>query len=113
MQDARVFLSVYGMAFRLFGGKKEQKTEPAVQRRVVIEGYKPPPMPAPKETPVTDPLKQRLLFRGLHEDINPSENVRTSRMTCPSCTHEFRYFVNSDGKKTVVKCPSCAKTFRL
>lgn len=101
--------------FRLFG-KKQQDVEPApnVQRRVVIEGQKPVVAPpAPKAAPPADPLKQRLLFGGMHADINPSENVRTSNMTCPSCNTGFRYFLNSDGKKTMVKCPSCSKSFRV
>lgn len=78
----------------------------------MVEGYKPPP--PPKVTPVADdPLRPKLLFHGLHPDTNPSENVRTARMTCPSCNESFRYFVNSDGKKTVVKCPGCAKAYRI
>jgi hypothetical protein len=101
--------------FKLFGKKEEKEpaTQPVVQRRVVIEGQKPVIAPTPKAVPPVDPLKQRLLFGGMHHDTNPSENVRVSTMTCPSCTTSFRYFLNSDGKKTMVKCPSCTKTFRV
>jgi hypothetical protein len=102
--------------FKLFGKKDDKTAEPAptVKRHVVIEGQKTTIAPTtPRDPPAMDPLRQRLLFQGLHEDTNPSENVRVSNMTCPSCATSFRYFLNSDGKKTVVKCPSCTKTFRL
>ena len=101
--------------FKLFGKKEEKPAapQPIVQRRVVIEGQKPATVPEPKPQPPVDPLRQRLLFGGMHEDINPSENVRTGNMTCPSCTTSFRFFRNSDGKPTTVKCPSCTKSFRI
>lgn len=104
--------TVVGLAFRLFGRRADAPT-PTVSRRVVIEGHVPPALPAPKPPPAPDPLQQGLLFRGLHGEANPAESVRTGTMTCPACNHSFRFFRNSDGKATVVRCPSCAKTYRV
>lgn len=100
------------MAFRFFPKRAEPVKRAVATQRVVIEGYKPPP-PPPVKANDADPLRPQLLFQGLHPDTNPSENVRTATMTCPSCSTGFRYFVNSDGKKTVVRCPGCAKAYRL
>ena len=101
------------MAFRLFSRKTDTPTAPAPKPRVVIEGYRPPPPPPPKQTPVSDPLKRQLIYQGLHDDINPSSNVRTGQMTCPSCNAEFRFFKNSDGKAAIMKCPGCGKSYRV
>lgn len=100
------------MAFRFFGRKSDPPTSVA-SRRVVIEGHAPPAPPAPKPPPPIDPLRQGLLFRGLHGEVNPAESVRTGTMTCPACSHSFRFFRNSDGKATVVRCSGCAKTYRV
>lgn len=99
------------MAFRFLQKKSEPSKRAVPAGRVVIEGYKPPSVPASTPKP-EDPLRPSLLFQGLHPDTNPSENVRTANMTCPSCNTSFRFFINSDGKKTVVKCPACAKAYR-
>lgn len=103
--------------FSLFGKKtKEQPAPPAAPiptRRVLIEGGPVKSMPVPPPQPPTNALRQRLLFHGLHEDFDPTPNVRTANMTCPSCNTSFRYFLNSDGKKTVMRCPGCAKDYRV
>jgi hypothetical protein len=108
---APIVLGIFG-----FGKKKTDETAAAPAqpvRRVILQGAPPAVVPTPMTPPPTDALKQRLLFQGLHEDTNPSGSVRVNKMTCPSCSTEFKYFVNSDGKKTVVNCPLCAKQYRL
>lgn len=108
------FFATTSMLGRLFGKKAaENPPESTVTRRVVLEASPPPAPAAPKAAPPTDKLRQGLLFHGLHQDTNPSENVRTANMTCPACNHQFRYFLNSNGRPTTVKCPSCTKMFRL
>ena len=117
LQKARFSLAglvATSMALNPFRKKTEAPVPKPVARRVVVEGVATAPsLPTPPPPPPTDPLKQRLLFHGLHQDFNPSESVKTSQMTCPSCQTSFRIFLNSDGKKTVVKCPSCAKYYKV
>lgn len=82
--------------------------------RVVLEGMsRALDIPPPKQDKPVDTLRQELRYQALHEDINPSTSVRAAEMTCPNCERHFRYFLNADGKKTVVKCPGCAQPYRL
>lgn len=99
-----------------FFGRREAKAPtptPMPARRVVIEGPTPPPVPPPPKPRPRNPLEEGILFRDLHPDLDPAPSVRTATMTCPSCSATFRYFLNSDGKKTIVGCPGCAKQYRL
>jgi predicted Zn finger-like uncharacterized protein len=100
------------MVFGLFKKKSEATPAAAPVRRVVLEGVSAPPQLPTPAAPQEDPFTQRLRANG-RGDFNPSESVRTSQMTCPACQTSFRIFLNSDGKKTVVKCPSCAKYYKV
>ena len=113
------------MAFGLFKRKEKQLGAPTATRspppptaisnqRVVVEGIaNAPVLPTPPTPAPTDPMQHLIKFQGLHRDFNPSASVKTGQMTCPSCQASFRMFLNSDGKKTIVKCPSCAKQYKV
>src|SRR5204862_121149 len=96
MWDAlRTTLTVSGLFG--FGKKKPKEVAPAPA--------------APEPEPVMAKVEEKpaagtdVKFRGLHPDTNPSQSVRPASMTCQSCGHQFRYFVNSNGQKTVTNCP--------
>lgn len=72
-----------------------------------------PPVLPPTPEAALDPLKRDLLFKGLHEDVNPASNVRVGEMTCPGCERNFRYFLNSSGHKTQCRCPGCGRLYRM
>jgi predicted Zn finger-like uncharacterized protein len=94
--------------------KKEVAPMPAPTiKKVVLEGVATPPVLPKPEMPTQDPFISRLHASGRHQDFNPSESVRVSKMSCPSCQASFRIFLNADGKKTVVKCPGCAKYYKV
>lgn len=101
------------MVFNPFRKKDAAPAPAPTTKKIVLEGVaKPPELPKP-EPPSQDPFISRLQASGRHQDFNPSESVRVSQMTCPACQASFRIFLNADGKKTLVKCPGCAKYYKM
>lgn len=106
--SVRGLLNVAGF-FGLFQRKASRPPGP----RVVVETAPPrAPPPAPPR-PELHPLRRDLRYPGLHEDVNPSSNVRPAEMTCPNCSRQFRYFQNANGVLTVVHCPGCTRAYRV
>lgn len=104
--NALYALNVLGL-FSLF--KRNASPPPATRVEIVTEQ---PPVPAPP--PPHDPtIRDSVRFKALHQDVNPSASVRPSEMTCASCDRRFRYFVNSNGTKTVCHCPGCGRQYRV
>lgn len=101
------------MVFNPFRKKDAAPAPAPTTKKIVLEGVaKAPEIPKPAP-PSQDPFLSRLQANGRHQDFNPSESVRVSQMTCPGCQASFRIFLNADGKKTLVKCPGCAKYYKM
>jgi hypothetical protein len=101
-----IALNVLGL-FGLF--KKKEAAPPPKHVEVVPEAPPPRPAPAPRDPSIRDSVR----FKGLHEDVNPSASVRPSEMTCVNCGKHFRFFVNSNGSKTLCSCPGCGRQYRI
>jgi len=108
--------------FGLFKKSKSETSGPegaagAVPGGPTVKVEMPPgslPAPAPSQPePPMDPLRRDLRFKGLHADVNPSQSVRPNQMTCTNCGRNFRYFTNSNGVATNVRCPGCTKQYRV
>lgn len=107
-----------GGLFGLFK-KKDEATKGAEAvggRQVIItpatNDNLPPAQAVTPEEPM-HPLRRDLRFKGLHLDVDPSASVKRAEMTCVHCDRTFKYFVNSNGVKTVVHCPGCARQYRV